>query len=420
MPSVELSFSTTKSGFVGFTPPFSYSVGTGSANCKVDRNTSTSHEKRALFNFPRGSLPENANIVSAELFMVIGSESAPDTPRAGFYLGQWIGATLDASAADYNGGTLVHADETDPYQNNIWILLDSEEADLNAVIPATGDIDLKIDDYSSHSGATWSVNFNTAKTFCKLRITWTEASATMTGRGTMSCSATATAEGAASASGRGTMSAAGTAIAEGASTATGRGTMSAAGTAIAEGSAELTGRGTMSAAATATADGSASATGLGMMSAAGTAIAEGSSDLTGRGTTSAAATATAEASATATGRGRMSATATAIADASAIMTGRGTMSAAAEPAGASVTMTGRGTMSCSAIAITPGVLARHHATRSLAVVHAATRVGAQVHAGTCSVPGGSSETRSTPAVHLAQAAAAPDDTHTRGKRWKED
>ncbi len=370
MPSVvEFNFVDSKSGKITFTPPSFYMAATGYGNCQTGQDTSSGQKWRAFFNFNTSSLPDNALITKVEFLVRLNTaqpNGEPDTTYIKFSIGTFIGAALNGTSAEFEGGTLMVTLPVEP-NDNTWLDLNQDSQHPENYVKRAGDTDIKVWDDSIQGGGDsyWGLNFNTAKAKCKLRITYTVPSATATGRGTASVSATVAAAGSAMATGRGTAEGSGKVASRGAATATGRGVVQATAAVAAMGSSISTGRGTAESTAAVTTFGSSTATGRGLIELTAIVIAT--------------------AGAMATGRGTVVVTATVVIHAFASATGRGTASCDGQAQGptASATATGRGFAICRLTAVYLEPIARHSGSRTVRATHAVVRAVSPIHARTC-------------------------------------
>lgn len=371
MPSVvEFNFVDGKSGKITYTPPTFYMAATGYASCQTGQNTTLGQKWRAFFNFDTSSLPDNALIERVEFLVRLNTgqpSGEPENTYIKFSIGTFIGAALNGTADEFNGGVLMVILSAEPYDNT-WLDLNQDLGGPETYVNRTGDTDIKVwDDSVRGSGdASWGLNFNTSKGKCKLRITYTVPSATATGRGFAVGSSIVISFGIVNATGRGAAQGAAMVVSAGSATASGRGQSELTGTVIVVGSSTSTGRGTVVIDAVVSAIGSAEATGLGAAGLLAFVIAAGVAAATGRGSVEIIASVTLSASTTATGYGAAS------------------CDASVQEPSASATATGRGFARCRLTEIHFDPLARHFGTRAVRAgstgvcavsrVHSATRV----------------------------------------------
>ena len=153
-----------------------YSAATGAANCDTAMNGASPFilaEKRAFFQFDTSSIPSSAVITKVEFYVYedqsLQPATAPDEVR--MYIGDWIGASLDNSAADFDGGTYTDIDVLS-YGHDVWIDLttDSTEDPIQYVQGGTIDIALRpFNSASKNSGRNYN---ELGKGLCKLRVTY--------------------------------------------------------------------------------------------------------------------------------------------------------------------------------------------------------------------------------------------------------
>lgn len=383
MPSVvEFNFVDGKSGKITYTPPTFYMAATGYASCQTGQNTTLGQKWRAFFNFDTSSLPDNALIEKVEFLVRLNTgqpSGEPENTYIKFSIGTFIGAALNGTAEEFNGGTLMVTSTAEPYDNT-WLDLNQDLGGPETYVNRSGDTDIKVwDDSVRGSGdASWGLNLNTSKGKCKLRITYTVPSATATGRGYATCAGSVAAIGGATATGKGFAEAAVSVGSSGSATASGRGQAELTGSVIVACSGTATGRGTVVIDAVVSALGSAEATGLGTAQLAAAVIVAVVAAATGRGSIEITATVTAFAVATATGRGAAE------------------CDAWVQEPSASATATGRGFAWCRLTEVHFDPLARHFGSRA--------------------VRAGSRGIRAVSPVHSATRACTWEDDHLRGAR----
>ncbi len=369
MPSVvEFNFVDGKSGKITYTPPTFYMAATGYASCQTGQNTTLGQKWRAFFSFDTSSLPDNALIQKVEFLVRLNTgqpSGEPENTYIKFSIGTFIGAALNGTPDEFNGGTLMVTLTAEPYDNT-WLDLNQDLGSPESYVNRAGDTDIKVWDDSVRGGgdASWGLNFNTSKAKCKLRITYTVPSATATGRGIASGAGKVTAAGSATATGRGTSQGAATVRAAGVSTMTGRGTAQLAAVVTAVAASTSTGRGSVQLRAVVGSIGSATATGSGSVDLVAAVIVLGAGVATGRGAMEIIAAVETIAVASATGYG------TAFCEA---FVAEGT---------ASVTATGRGLAWCHLTEVRFDPLARHFGNRTVRASSAGVRSVSRVHAAT--------------------------------------
>lgn len=369
MPSVvEFNFVDTKSGKITYTPPSSYVAATSWSNCQTGQNVFGGVKWRAYFNFNTASLPDTALISKVE-FLIRKNTAQPGGNPEIYYLkfsiGTFIGALLDGTPAEFGAGTLM-VTLTVPPVDNTWLDLNQDFHHPELYINRIGDTDLKVwDDSIQGAGDSyWGLNFNSTKTKCKLRITYTVPSGTATGRGYATCAGSVTAIGGATATGKGFAEAVVSVRSSGSATASGRGQAELTGMVTVAGSSTATGRGTIVIEAVVSGIGSAEATGLGAAQLVASVIAAGVAAATGLGSVEITATVTVFASATVTGRGAAA------------------CDAWVQEPSASATATGHGFAWCRLTEVHFAPLARHFGSRAVRAGSTGIRAVSTVHSAT--------------------------------------
>lgn len=277
MPVTNFDFDDAKSGRIYWNGS-SYTAYTGWAQCNTGQDGDANHKDRAYFSFDTSSIPDGSVINSVKFLSRRGADPVgdPQTYQLRYFIGTFIGASLDGNVGEWTAGTLCLTQNTKP-ADKVWYDLGAAAV---AALNDSGDTDLKVADNSTEGTGdpTWGTNFNkNAGTRCQLSVDYTECelgSATATGKGTASAAGTVSGgiEGKATATGKGTVSA--TAVTEIPGTATVKGVGTAAGTAILEvpGTATVKGVGTAAATAVQELPSAATVTGVGTVDA--TAVTE--------------------------------------------------------------------------------------------------------------------------------------------------
>jgi len=255
--------------------------------CDVGQITAgTPVEWGAFFRFDTSSLPDHCEITLVQ-FRVRRDPTVPfgdpQFYQIRFSIGQFIGGVLNGNAGEWNGGTEVLTLSAPPFDKTT---VDFDAA-AKALVSKTGDTDVKILDHSTQGtgDSSWSKNYNAdAANLCKLYVYFTVPSATVTAKGTASCSATVIHAATATATGVG-------------------GAEMAAHLVLASAAATVTGRGSADLEATVTHNAAATATGVGTSAAAASLILLGSAEVTGTGSAVLAAHLELHAAGTATGIG---------------------------------------------------------------------------------------------------------------------
>jgi hypothetical protein len=177
MATATLNFTDSISGFiqknsgVGTT----YAVGTGYANVAIAKNTliKPATYKHAFMQFSTVSIPQRAVVSKVELKLVVAlALPSPPCTTCGIFFGSWIGSSLDASAADFDGGSDTLLDFFS-YGDSVWFdLADSGSYDPTTAFTwgpgGTADVKITHTDVSG-TGYAW----NTAKSKSQLRVTYT-------------------------------------------------------------------------------------------------------------------------------------------------------------------------------------------------------------------------------------------------------
>ena len=173
MAVYEYDFNTSTSGKIKKSG-LGYTATTGSANCLIDFSSFTNAETRAFFQFDTSDLDADGittgDITKVEFYYQEALNQGIGTPSGYvFYSGDIVGATLNGVVAEFNGGSIGNT-FSHPITNSTWIDIGG-----TSNINVTGTTDIKI--VGQYGGGGYkSRNYNTAKTFCRLRITTLDAS----------------------------------------------------------------------------------------------------------------------------------------------------------------------------------------------------------------------------------------------------
>lgn len=176
MPSSVFAFTDANSGKITKKTGFSttYTAATGSSNCQCGRDTNPPGFDNdwlwyAFFQFDTSALPNNAIILSADILVILAAVQpggAPDTRAHSFYVGDFIGAALNGTAAEFTGGNLVQT---------ISDVSDSTYYDIGTTnVNVSGNTDVCIRDESVKGAGddAWGRSFNTTKVKCELRVNY--------------------------------------------------------------------------------------------------------------------------------------------------------------------------------------------------------------------------------------------------------
>ncbi len=234
--TVDLPFSGFRSGKITHTPPSSYVAARGYASCQTGQNVTAGTKWRAFFGFDASALPDIAimNITKVELLVRLADTQPPGAPQTyalKISIGTWVGATLDGTAAEYDGGTLMVTLAAKPGDGTLIDLAADGQDPTVYINRGAGGTDIKVwDDSTRGTGdASWGINFNTSVNKCILRITYTVPVATLTGVGSLTCAGTVTAMGSATLVGRGSLTCAGSVSVHGSAALVGKGTLTCTG-----------------------------------------------------------------------------------------------------------------------------------------------------------------------------------------------
>jgi hypothetical protein len=168
------NFTDADSGYVQL-QAITYSIGTGYGNCTIQKIPSTGTDKRTVQRFDTSSISDSATVTKVEWFRRDSlAQSLPFPNATTFRIGSWCGAALDASANDYNatGALDCGIDVYNSYLDGDWIDLADGGYDPTSYVSLTGITDIQIrDTHSIKETSQWS--FNTSKSKCQLRVTYT-------------------------------------------------------------------------------------------------------------------------------------------------------------------------------------------------------------------------------------------------------
>lgn len=240
-------FADSKSGKITYLPPSSYVAATGWANCQTGQNQQTGENQRAFFNFDTSSLPDQAQIEKVEFLIHVPKIPAIDPViyRVGISIGTFIGAALDGTTDEWNGGAYMVTLYSRPTSGTV-VDLGATGNNPGAHVNRSGDTDIKVWDYSIGDVDTWfwMTSFNTSRDKCQLRITYSLPSATATGQGDATATAGIIHPASGVVTGTGSVQAVASMVSTGTAVVTGRGAASVAPGVILPAGALATGRGT--------------------------------------------------------------------------------------------------------------------------------------------------------------------------------
>jgi len=226
----QLTFNYTASntGKILYIPPSTYIPTVGWNFCDAGRADSTGMDWGAFFSFDTSVLPDHAQIDSVS-FCIRRRDDPMGEPQfysLEFYIGSFIGATLDGNAGEWTGGSLMVTLSSKP-ADKTTLDLSTDGQDPCSHVDKTGTTDIKILDASMKGAGddVWSTNFNQYEaTPCKLSIMYSIPSATATGKGYASCIAEIIAVATGSATGVGEVDASAIVTVDASGSATGVGT----------------------------------------------------------------------------------------------------------------------------------------------------------------------------------------------------
>ena len=249
LASAEFSFTDSKSGKITYNPSSSYVAATGWANCLTGKNIQTGENQRAYFSFDTSSLPDHAQVTKVE-FLIITLKSPfidPLVYRIAFSIGTFIGPTLDGTSEEWSAGAYLLTLYSRPVTGT-WLNLDQSGGNPETYVNRTGETDIKVSDYGigDLEHWFWMTTFNTSRSKCKLRVTYSLPSAAVTGRGTAAASACVILPNSGMATGAGTAQSAAMVVSAGVAVVSGYGTAEAAAFLLLAGAAVATGRGNIS------------------------------------------------------------------------------------------------------------------------------------------------------------------------------
>lgn len=386
LTTVSFSFADSKSGKITYNPPSSYVAATGWANCQTGQNQQTNENQRAFFSFDTSSLPDHAQIEKVEFLIYVPKIPAidPIVYRVGISIGTFIGAALDGANDEWTGGAYMVTLYSRPTSGTV-VDLGATGNNPGAHVNPSGDTDIKVWDYSigDFEHWFWMTSFNTSRDKCKLRITYSLPSATVTGRGVTSTAAEIVLSAAGVATGTGSVQTIAWLVGTGSVAVTGRGAAEIATGLVLPAVALATGHGTSVAAVGQILPGVALATGYGPSQATAITISQASSVATGRGSSLASSYVVMPVQLMATGVGSTQTAAVVDLTGSGIASGFGSAEMVATlDVSAGAVATGCGYAGCFLGLGYTAPPARHLATCSVQVAGSATRSVAWVHAGT--------------------------------------
>ena len=249
LASAEFNFTDSKSGKITYNPPSSYVAATGWSNCVTGQNKHTGENQRAYFSFDTSSLPDHAQITKVEFLIIVPKLSTigPLLYRIGFSIGSFIGTGLDGTEDEWDAGALMVTIYSKPVTGT-WLNLAQGGGNPEGYVNRSGDTDIKVWDYSigDLEHWFWMTIFNTSRNKCKLRVTYSLPSATVTGRATAAASACVILPNGGMATGVGTAQSAAMVVSAGVGAVTGHGLAEVAVLLLLAGAAMATGRGDIS------------------------------------------------------------------------------------------------------------------------------------------------------------------------------
>jgi hypothetical protein len=175
--SNDFAFTDGNSGKIAFNG-LTYSATTGWVNCIVAFNAATLIQTNAFFQFNTGAFFSGMKVKSIDVveFFYVEAAAQPGTlPNVmNVYIGDFIGAALNGNSGEFNGGTYMLDAVANGWlsNGNTYYDLSAEGNDPTGFVSLTGTTDVRFK-YDSTAG-TNGRNFNTTKTKCLLRVTYTK------------------------------------------------------------------------------------------------------------------------------------------------------------------------------------------------------------------------------------------------------
>jgi hypothetical protein len=285
-----LDFTASNTGRILYIPPSTYMATVGWLYCDAGRADSSNMDWGAFFSFDTSALPDHAQIDDVHFRIRRRNDPAgePQYYSIEFWIGSFIGATLDGNAGEWTGGSLMVTLGVKPADKTTLDLSDDGQ-DPCPHIDKTGTTDIKILDASTKGTGddVWSTNFNKDGDFgCKLYVTYSVPSATATGVGTASCSAEIVADASGTVTGIGDVEASAAVTVDASGSATGVGEATSVGTAVRDGASTVVGTGGALGSAYIIRGGAGTATGVGSATGSAAIVASAAASATGVGTAS--------------------------------------------------------------------------------------------------------------------------------------
>lgn len=167
-------FTDSVSGRINY-DGITYTAITGFNDVRISRDGSGTVFDRAIMQFDTGAFFSSLTVQSIDIveLLVRNNTSQPaNMPNlVSIWIGNWVGAVLNGSAADYNGGNIMLNLSGQLVDNTLYDLADQGN-DPTIYVSLTGTTDIAIHDDSVGALDTGQ-NYNTAKVKCQLRITYT-------------------------------------------------------------------------------------------------------------------------------------------------------------------------------------------------------------------------------------------------------
>lgn len=181
MSTTTFNFTDGVSGYVQKLTNFfgsTYSAATGWGSCGArfyyNMATGVTYNKHAIFQFDTSSIGPGATIQTVEFKPIDGAIQPAGATNPDAWLikiGNWVGASLDASAADWGGGNTMRTIGTN-LSSGTWYDLSDDGADPTPYVDASGTTDIALWIDETDSGTDWARNFNVSRDKCQLRVTY--------------------------------------------------------------------------------------------------------------------------------------------------------------------------------------------------------------------------------------------------------